>query len=384
MADRRSYRIRFQAPLLPSVEKIDEYFSSSRDTRWFSNGGPCHELLEQRMAAALGGGVSVIPVANATLGLMVALRALAGEPGQRRYVIVPSFTFIATVSAIRWAGFEPVFVDVDPDGWHADPESVNRAVDQLGDTIAVIMGCSTFGTLQPDPTLDQLRSIARRIGAALLVDSAAAFGSALPDGRHRGCDGDLDVYSLHATKPFAIGEGGLVVAPSSEAAAHTAPLVNFGFDVRHLVGHEIGINAKMDEWHCATALAVLDDFAGIVATRQEKSHATKVALAEHGFIAQSGSDLSSAQFVPILAPNEQVRDECLRLSRERGIEFRDYYRQPLHTLPALRGAAAADALAVTNDLAARALSLPLANDMSGADVDEVVGVCVAATASTRG
>ena len=143
---------------------------------------------------------------------------------------MPSYTFIASVSAIMWAGFEPVFVDVEPDGWHVDPISVERAADRFGESIALIMSCSTFGTLQPDDLLNRLRAIAQRIGSPLLVDSAAGFGSTLPDGRHRGCDGDLDVYSFHATKPFAIGEGGLVVAPDLPTAAEVGSLVNFGFD----------------------------------------------------------------------------------------------------------------------------------------------------------
>ena len=59
MADRRSYRIRFQTPEIPSTESIERYFSLSRESRWFSNRGPCHELLEERLITQLGGRVGV-------------------------------------------------------------------------------------------------------------------------------------------------------------------------------------------------------------------------------------------------------------------------------------------------------------------------------------
>ena len=78
------------------------------------------QLLGERTAARIGD-VESIPVANCTIGLMAALRATFGDPAPaRRYVIVPSFTFTATACSIVWAGFEPLFVDVDRDAWQLD------------------------------------------------------------------------------------------------------------------------------------------------------------------------------------------------------------------------------------------------------------------------
>jgi dTDP-4-amino-4,6-dideoxygalactose transaminase len=384
MTERGAFRIRFQAPELPTSASIERYFQLSRDCRWFSNRGPCQELLEARLAADLGSGVSALPVSNATAGLMVAIRALAGVAGTKRYVIVPSYTFIATVSAILWSGFEPIFVDVDPAGWHMTPESAEAAIGLYPDSVALIMACSTFGTPQPDETLVRLRGIASKAGVPLLVDSAAGFGSARPNGQRPSCDGDLDVYSFHATKPFAVGEGGLVVAPHRELADRVASLVNFGFDANRDVDADVGINAKMDEWHCATALAVHDQFPAILEARRSRSHYVKSALAPHGYTSQSGSELASNQFVAVLAPTRAIRDECISSAAERSIEIRAYYRRPLHRAPALEHYPKADTLAVTDDLASRALSLPLANDTSTPDLDAVIEACIDATKAARG
>jgi dTDP-4-amino-4,6-dideoxygalactose transaminase len=383
MAERRNYRVRFQAPQIPASANTERYFQLSRETRWFSNRGPCQELLEARMAAELGGGVSVVPVSNATAGLMVAIRALIGVASERRYVIVPSYTFIATVSAILWAGYEPLFVDVDIDGWHLEPDAVEAAVANHGDSVALIMACATFGNPHPLDTLGRLRAAARGSGVPLLVDAAAGFGSARPDGSGVSCEGDLDVYSFHATKPFAIGEGGLVVSSDGDRAELVASLINFGFDVTRDVRADVGINAKMDEWHCATALAVLDDFPAVLDARRRKAEYVKAALAPHGFAGQAGSDLACNQFVAVLAPSTDIRTHSLQLARDRGIEFRAYYDRPLHQAAALHHFPRADPLANTIELAGRALSLPLANDISEADLDAVIEVCIDAARSPR-
>jgi dTDP-4-amino-4,6-dideoxygalactose transaminase len=376
MADRRSYRIRFQAPEIPSSERIEGYFQLSRESRWFSNRGPCQELLERRIVGDLGGRVFAVPVSNATTGLMVAIRALASLPAERPLVIVPSYTFVATVSAITWAGFHPLFVDVDPDSWHIDPDAVVVALAAHPGRVAVILACSTFGVPQPAELVDRLFGIAAGAGVPLLVDSAAGYGSARPDGSRPECDGDLEVYSFHATKPFAIGEGGLIVARDQHLANRVASLANFGFDETRDVAGDIGLNAKLDEWHCATALAVLDKFPEVIAARRSVSTAAKRALEPYGFTSQHGAELACSQFISILAPTSAVRDGCRELARTRGIEMRAYYEHPLHLTPTLRTFPQVGNLPVTTELAARTLSLPLANDTSEADLREVIQACV--------
>src|SRR4051794_39676012 len=116
---RGSFVVPFQRPQLPTVDAIEGYFAASRAAGWYSNRGPCFELLAARVEELVGAHAE--PVANATLGLALALRAATRKlPPERREVVVPSFTFVAAAAAILWAGYEPVFVDVDPEGWHAD------------------------------------------------------------------------------------------------------------------------------------------------------------------------------------------------------------------------------------------------------------------------
>ena len=141
--------IRFQAPQIPPAREVEAYFALAEESRWYSNRGPCHELLVERLGRYVGPGVSCIPVANATLGLMVALRALTGTSPRRREVLMPSFTFAAAVNAVLWAGLEPVFVDVEPCSWHLDPAALENALDGRPHTVVAVLAVSTFGTPPP-------------------------------------------------------------------------------------------------------------------------------------------------------------------------------------------------------------------------------------------
>ena len=94
-------------------------------------------------------GVRCVPVANATLGLMLALRALVGAGGGRREVLMPSFTFAATINAVLWAGLEPVFVDVEERSWHLDPARLEQALAERAGSAAAVLACSTFGMPPP-------------------------------------------------------------------------------------------------------------------------------------------------------------------------------------------------------------------------------------------
>src|SRR5918998_4597710 len=219
----------FQQPQLPPPAAIMEYYALSQAASFYSNGGPCSRLLSERLEAYLGSGAYCIPVSNCTAGLMVALRAAVGAPrGRRRRILTPSYTFTATACAIEWAGYEATFVDIEPHGWHLSPTALEAAFEQFGDEVAGVLACATFGTAPPDSQRAAWREACHRRRVPLLVDSAPGFGALDEHGRPLGAQGDTEIFSFHATKPFAIGEGGLIVTTDPDEAARVSRLVNFG------------------------------------------------------------------------------------------------------------------------------------------------------------
>jgi dTDP-4-amino-4,6-dideoxygalactose transaminase len=368
--------IRFQAPLLPPVARVAAYFAESERIRWYANGGPCHARLVERLQRGLG--AHCVPVASATLGLMICLRALTADRGARqRRVLMPSYTFAATIEAVLWAGLEPVFLDVEPEGWHLDPAALERGLRTEDDRVAAVLTCSTFGTPPPARQRAAWESLAREANVALLVDSAAGFGATADDGLALGHQGDAEVFSFHATKPFAIGEGGLVVTDDADLAAQVRRLTNFGF-AAGVVDGAVGLNAKLSEWGAATALAVLDEFDTVLSRRRAMATVMVERLAPHGYVGQAGEGSSAWQFVPVLAPDPRRRDALVDAAQRNGVELRRYFSVPLHRMPAFADHPVIGELECTEDLARRALSLPMANDLSMTDVDAIVASLVSA------
>ncbi len=355
------------------------YYQLSRDAGFYSNGGPCARLLTERLEERLGG-VHVVPVGNCTSGLMVALRAACGRPTSGRgIVLTPSWTFTATACAIEWAGFEPVFVDVDPWGWHMDCDALESALARHGREVAGVLACATFGAAPSAEIRAAWQSSCAARGVPLLVDSAPGFGACDLDGRALGTVGDTEIFSFHATKPFAIGEGGIVTTPDPDVAAGVARLVNFGLGAGTRASTEVGMNAKMSELHAATALAMLDSFDDVLATRRARAAEYRVALEGTGARFQAGSGPSTWQIVPVSMPTPRARERLIALAPQHGVEVRTMHDPPLHRHAAF-AARVHDGLAITELLAERAVALPMANGLTPPEIERIAGLVRAATA----
>jgi dTDP-4-amino-4,6-dideoxygalactose transaminase len=253
--------IRFQRPSLPSAAQIDRYLDLAREERWFSNGGPCWRLLRERLADRVG--AYCVPVASGTLGLMATIAAVVADArGSARLpgALLPSFTFLATAQAALWSGLQPRLMDIDPHHWHLDPARLERVLAEGRGDAGLVLAVSTFGTPPPSETRLRWERACGSAGIPLIVDSAAGFGAIAEDGVPIGVQGDAEVVSFHATKPFAVGEGGAVFTRDRALCERVELAVNFGLRSDRSVALEMGLNAKMSELHAAAALAVLDDF----------------------------------------------------------------------------------------------------------------------------
>lgn len=356
--------IRFQRPELPPNQAINAYLDLARRERWFSNSGPCWRLLRERLGERVG--AYCTPVASGTLGLMAALSATLGDRFAGE-ALMPSFTFVATPQAAIWSGLRPHLHDVDHEHWHLAPEQLESSLANGGDA-RVAIAVSAFGTPPPAAVRERWERACRTAGVPLIVDSAAAFGAIGEDGTPIGRQGDVEVVSFHATKPFAIGEGGAVFTRDRALHERIEREVNFGFRHDHSVASTRGLNAKMSELHAATALAVLDGFDEVL----ERRRATAADLRlQSGSPAswQRGCERSTWQFVPVLLSSEEERDRAAaRCGNE--IETRVYY-QPVQQLISSKVSLVEGGTPRAEDLYRRMLCLPMANDLSGAEVGAI-------------
>ena len=235
----------------------------------------------------------------------------------------------------------------------------------------------TFG-VPPAPGLQERWAAACAAhGVPMVVDAAAAFGAVDTAGVVTGSGDGTHVFSFHATKPFGIGEGGLVTTRDPETAADLDGIRQFGF-VQGRLASLPGLNAKLDELHAAVALAVLDGFDEVLATRRAVAEHYRLHLEPAGFRFQSGSAGGTWQAGYLQAPDPATRDAVLAAGREHGVGITAYYERPLHRHPAFAGALAHGGLAVSDRLAACALALPMANDLTEDERSRVVDVVLRA------
>ncbi len=227
-------------PDLPTTEELIPWLKCIDNNKWYSNFGPLVQKFESELTDLLGSNVTTVN--SGTSALELSLLALELPIGSK--VLLPAFTFPATVTAVKYIGLQPIFTDIDPNTWLLTPNIARQILDKL--TYDVVIPVTTFG--HPQPT-DEWDKFSNATGVKVLIDAASSFGNQ-PIGKH--C---IVIFSLHATKAFGIGEGGLVVSNSADFIRQVRALSNFGFENGTIV--KSGSNAKLSEYHAAVGLAQL-------------------------------------------------------------------------------------------------------------------------------
>ena len=347
----------FLRPSVVAPATYLHYLEQMQQSAWYSNFGPLNSRFEQRIIAELfGASGSATTVSNATLGLMVAIQAVK-RPGAR-YALMPSFTFAATPLAAQWCGLEPYFVDCDPDTWCLCPQALAQAVALLGDQVAVVVPYATFGYAMDLAPYNAL--LAQDI--PVVIDAAPCLGSQVA-GQQFGRDfAGLVVFSMHATKAFSVGEGGLIYSASAALIATIRRLLNYGFDQNRSADLQ-GMNAKLPEVLAAISLATLDVYPAKVAQRMALFNAYTQAINSSGLIdagwrMQSHAQAVAHQFLPLIAPAHLRNTDLVKQMASQDIEVRTYFAPACHQQPQF-ASCRHDGLAVTDQLAAGCLSLPL-------------------------
>lgn len=310
-------RIPVLKPTPPKISEFSEYLQKSYDSNLFSNGGPCVKTLETRLSGWVR--AESVLMSNATIALKVVLEAMDLQGCD---ILVPSFTFAATACSIIDAGCRPVLVDCDPNTLMLDVEDAECKITPFTRGLVVVQALGYVC----DPSIYEL--FAEKYGLSLIFDSAASLGADYKDGRKVGSAGDAEVFSLHITKTFGVGEGGLVTTGNPLVAARCRQNINFGFD-SSLTSQTVGTNAKMSEYHAAVGLAVFDRISDKLAAREAVASAYKANLKGVRFLQSN----TAHQVFPVLFESKERRDNVASELARQGIGTRVYYK-PLHLHPA--------------------------------------------------
>ena len=349
-------------PAIPRVEQWSPLLDEAYASRRFSNFGPLATRLEHHFAQTWGGEATACVLASSGTAALAAPLIAEGIQGA---VLLPAFTFAATLSAVRMAGAEPVLIDVCPVTWTPSPDTLSRALAETGARAAVVL--QPFGLRT---NLSAHVGLAQEHGALLVIDNAAGLGVARdhPDKN----PWVYEAYSLHATKPFGIGEGGVIFAHRENEAALRRAL-NFGLPLTgDGTNPRWGINGKMSEFQAAIGVAMAEIFAAQLARRRTLA-ARYAALASDFPEVQCRlcPEEGAWQFFPLLLPSAFAADRFEAETRRRQMEIRRYYAPSLS-----RGTDARQlhACPVAESLAARMCCLPIYPDASEREMDEMVAI----------
>lgn len=325
---------RLLMPDLPAADVLLPWLRRMDASRQYANFGPLVQELEQMLAqhwpTALKADGDVLPplhvvtlnTGTAPLELGMAALGLAKGGG----VLLPSFCFPATAAAVLRSGLQPVFSDVAPDAWQLTPAMARDAARHR--RLALVMPVATFGSPLDTAAWD---AFVHETGIPVLMDAAAAFGNQAV-GRRAAVS-----FSMHATKPFGIGEGGLLVTRDGALAARVRQLSNFGLqDGQALV---VGTNAKLSEYAAAVALAQWSRWPALQAGRaaQWRRYSQRLS-ALHGVRLQSGFGAGALPSPVVLRLACDAGGVAVALARQ-GIDTRRWYCPALHRHPAFAASA---------------------------------------------
>jgi dTDP-4-amino-4,6-dideoxygalactose transaminase len=368
----------FLRPTFPTPQELADAFVEISHSGIFSNGGPAAREFRHGLALRLGCDDDQVSLTSSgTTALELAVQALFDRG--RTQVLVASFTFAAGPLVITRAGFEPVFIDIDPITWQPSLDQARAWCATDASSLAGILLTSTFGVANPE--VAGWEALAEEHGVRLIIDSAAGFGSTYDDGEPLGLRGDCEVFSFHATKTMAIGEGGAARSRSADVTATIDRLANFGFDAERRSVLR-GTNAKLCELSSKIGtlqLAVLEERLRL---RQEVFARYRAGLGNLGITFQPLADRSALPFVSAAFDRADRRDTAQRALSEAAFETRTYYNPPVHRHPVFDGATVLP-IDVTDDLAGRILSLPMSDTLTPTAVERACAVVADAVGAVR-
>jgi dTDP-4-amino-4,6-dideoxygalactose transaminase len=258
-------------------KEIDTGIEQVIKTSSFINGPAVKEFTDN--LANYTGVKHVIPCANGTDALQIALMALDLKPGDE--VITPSFTFIATVEVVALLGLTPVFVDVDKDTFTINTVSLQQAIT---DKTKAIIPVHLYGQCS---NMGDILAIANKHNIAVIEDNAQSIGGSYVEDNYSkktGTMGTVSCISFFPSKNLgAYGDGGVIMT-NDDALAHTMrKICNHGSEKRYY--HEIvGVNSRLDSIQAAVLNVKLKYLDHYCAKRREVAAFYNQIFASHPYI----------------------------------------------------------------------------------------------------
>jgi UDP-2-acetamido-2-deoxy-ribo-hexuluronate aminotransferase len=363
-----------QSQYLRIKPEIDEAMQKVIASGAFIQGGEVGEF-----AQALGGYVGsshVIPCANGTDALQIAMMALGFKPGDE--VIVPVHTYVATAEVIALLGLRPVFVDVEADSFNIDPTAIESVITSR--TVAIVP-VHLYGQCAD---MEKILKIARAHNLHVIEDAAQALGAAytFSDGavRMAGTMGTIGTTSFFPSKNLGcFGDGGAIFTQDDALAATIRMIANHGQRIKY--HHDIiGVNSRLDTLQAAVLNVKLRYIEEYTRKRNEAAAYYDQRLQITGKLKvpfRSGYSTHVFHQYTLQTGKGVDRNDLKDYLQKQGIPSMIYYPVPLHLQKAYQQPQYPEgAFPVTEQLSRTVISLPIHTEMSNDHLEFITSTII--------
>lgn len=316
-------KIPIYKPNLSGNEK--KYVNDCLDSSWISSRGRYIKKFEDEFARYIGINHAT-SVCNGTCALHLAMLTLGIGEGDE--VIVPTFTYIASVTSVVYTGATPVFVDSLEETWQMDPDDVRK---KITSKTKAIMAVHIYGH---PCRLDELRKIADEHNIFLVEDCAESFGSKFK-GKQTGTFGDIACFSFYGNKTLTTGEGGMVITNDETLYDRAYHFKMHGLAKYREYWHDvIGYNYRMTNICAAIGLAQIERVEQTIEVKRKLAFKYNELLKSLPVTPhyETKDVFHTFWMYSILVENPDLRKELRNHLRNEGIETRPTF-YPVHTMP---------------------------------------------------
>ncbi|MEP1446572.1 MAG: DegT/DnrJ/EryC1/StrS family aminotransferase [Paraglaciecola sp.] len=350
--------IALNSPLKPDLKKLHQYLEKVNSSGWFTNFGPLHNELTDRLEDYLGV-KNLLLVSNGTVALQLAGRALGVDN-----LITTPFSFVATSSAFQWQKDTISFADIDRQSYNLCPDATSRALTQ-DPALDTILATHVYGN---PCDVKGFESLGKEKNVKVIYDAAHTFGIKVGDQSVLSY-GDASTLSFHATKLFHTVEGGAVVFKDKQHFEKAKLLINFGIEPDKGIV-ETGVNGKLNEYQAAVGLVNLERMDIVLQHRAELFSQYITGLKDVVELPKWHSEANyNGAYMPIKLKNSQQASKLITKLAESNIQSRTYFSPALDSVfTECKNHGTPNSDAVTDGV----LCLPLHVEMTAEDVDKVI------------
>lgn len=309
----------------PHIDKNDiKTVSRYMATTWVSEGPACRDF--EKAFKKFTGAKYCANMCNGTLALFAALKALNIGPGDE--VIVPSYTFAATINAVILAQATPVVVDVDYETGGINPEEINKNI--TNKTRAVIP-VHLYGLAAE---IEEIMKLAKTHGLFVVEDAAEAVGVRI-NGKHAGTFGDFGIFSFYGNKTITTGEGGMITSNKKSLNQKVFQLKNHGRTKKGTFVHQdIGYNFSLSDLQAALGVSQMQKINKLISAKINiyKQYRANLASSKSVKFSRIGKKVEPAHWLTnILVDNAEYLNKKLAKEKiQTRLAFFPIKRQPCY------------------------------------------------------